>query len=163
MFRRFFKFIKSLFIKEIKIVYIRSNSWKITRHGNCFDIPLQEDFFPPVRTKIVYPPLGIRIQLPKYYRGVLFFRSSTPKRYAVSNPGGWGEMEWNYAGEWHGQIKVSKRTPIISKGSRLFQFYIEPIWDAPWYVKLSHIFSKFELVEVQELDTNRKGLGSSGI
>ena len=81
----------------------------------------------------------------------------------MSNPGGWGEMEWNYAGEWHGQVKVSKRTPFIPKGSRLFQFYIEPLWDAPWYVKLSHIFSKFKLVEVLELKTDREGLGSSGI
>jgi len=48
------------------------------------------------------------------------------------------------------------------KGDRLFQFHIEPLWDAPWYVKVCHLFAKFSFVEVEELTTTRGGLGSTG-
>ena len=153
------------FHKTIKIIY---NGAEITRHGNCYDIALPCDFKPEYRhytSTIGFDEidLGIQTTLPKYYRAVLNFRSSTPKRYRYINASGFGEIEWDYSGRWVGTIaSASSSIGMAFKGDRLFQFHIEPLWDAPWYVKVCHLFAKFSFVEVEELTTTRGGLGSTG-
>ena len=161
MFKKIINYLQKLITKNINVVFIGG---KFERHGNCIDIVQPSKFTPkPEEGSIVYIPLGFKATLPKWYRGVVFLRSSSSKRYGVSCPNGHGEIEWNYSSEWKGIIKIDEHTQSIPKGARVFQFYIEPVWDAPWYVKISHLFAKFNIVEVAELSTNRKGLGSSGI
>ena len=163
MLKRFFTQIASFnpFNLFIKVLYL-GGTYKIERHGNCFDIPLQKAFIPPVNNGIVLIPLGVKIQLPKYYRGILAFRSSTPKNYKILIPHGYGEIEWNYSGEWLGGVYTTPQTTYAEEGARLFQFYIEPVWDAPWYVHIRHIFARFKLIEVDKISTNRGGLGHTG-
>ena len=106
--------------------------------------------------------LGIQTQLPKYYRAVLNFRSSTAHKHLFINASGYGEIEWDYSGRWRGIVYAAGTKLPVPKGYRLFQFHIEPIFDAPWWTKLSHIFCGFKFVEVKELKTTRGGLGSTG-
>lgn len=153
------------FIKEIKIIY---NGAKLSRNGNCYDIALPKQF----RPKTVFPrniqfhiekiPLGVQMQLPKYYRGVLEFRSSTALNYHYISANGFGEIEWDYSGQWHGLVATLPSSITAEKGARLFQFYIEPVWDAPWYIKVCHTFAKFKFREVNQLSTTRGGLGHTG-
>ena len=163
MFKRLIRAIQRLnpFIKYIKVVH---NGSSFERHGNCIDIKLPNDFNINVsKPTVIYVPLGFRTRLPKYYRGVLFLRSSSPLKYNIDMPGGHGEIEWNYSDEWKGIIKAySNSEPILKKGNRVFQFYIEPIWDAPWYVKLSHIFATYKIRHVSYLSILRSGLGHTG-
>ena len=60
-------------------------------------------------------------------------------------------------------VTHTNHATIIPKGVRVFQFHIEPVWDAPWYTKLTDLFSKYEFVKVTELKTKRGGLGSTGL
>ena len=161
MLKRFFRKINP-FVREIKYVSLGST---FERHGNCIDIKFGSNIY--IETKkpqVIYVPLGFKAQLPKHYRGVLTFRSSTPARYNIDMPASHGEIEWDYSDEWKGIIKAfPSSSPVIPKDSRLFQFYIEPVWDAPWYVKLLDIFSVFRFEKVEELSTSRSGLGHTGI
>ena len=153
------------FIKEIKIIY---NGAKLSRNGNCYDIALPNDFKPKVlfpddpKMAIAKIPLGVQMQLPKHYRGVLLFRSSTALNYHYISANGFGEIEWDYSGQWNGLVATIPSSITAKKGARLFQFYIEPVWDAPWYIKACHIFAKFKFMEVNQLSTTRGGLGHTG-
>ena len=167
MLKRFTNFYYRInpFIKEIKIIY---NGAKLSRNGNCYDIALPKDFKPKVKfsgelqVAIEKIPLGVQMQLPKHYRGVLEFRSSTSINYHYISANGFGEIEWDYSGQWHGLVVTLPSSSIAKKGARLFQFYIEPVWDAPWYIKVCHIFAKFKFREVNQLSTTRGGLGHTG-
>lgn len=148
------------FIKTIKVVF---DGATFERHGNCIDIGIPKRFLPKSTVPRVYKiPLGFKATLPKHYRGVLYLRSSTPIRYNYSMPAGHGEIEWDYSEEWQGIIQASEVCMPAKKGTRLFQFFIEPVWDAPWYIKVVDLFSVFRIEEVTELNTSRSGLGSSG-
>lgn len=161
MFKKITEYFKKFITKNIYVVFLKG---KFERHGNCIDIAQPSKFTPiPGEGSIVYLPLGFKATLPKWYRGVVFLRSSAAKRYGVSCPNGHGEIEWDYSNEWKGIIKIDEHTQSIPKGARVFQFYIEPVWDAPWYIKVAHLFAKFNVVEVESLNTDREGLGSSGI
>lgn len=162
MFRRLIKQAKQFnpFVKTIKV---KLEGASFERHGNCIDIRTGKTYTPSSEhTGINYVPIGFRAELPKYYRGVLFLRSSAPKKYDIDMPMGHGEIEWDYAGEWQGIIRTYKTSKEIKKGDRVFQFYIEPVWDSPWYIKLLHIFSVFRIEEVDVLTTSRGGLGHTG-
>ena len=149
------------FIKTIKVVY---GEFPFTRKGNCFDIHLSETFTPTTKPGINRSliPLGFKATLPKHYRGVLLFRSSTALNYGYIAGNGIGEIEWDYSEEWKGVVHTHEGSLQAPVGTRLFQFYIEPVLDAPWYIKLIHIFAKFRIQEVKKLTTSRSGLGHTG-
>ena len=157
MFKRFWNRVNP-FHKTIKIIY---NGATIHRHGNCYDIALPCRFT-PVWDEVQSIPLGLQTTLPKHYRAVLLFRSSTALRYGYISANGVGEIEWDYTGMWHGIITTADHYEEAPAGTRLYQFYIEPLWDAPWYVKVCHLFATFSFVTVKELKTTRGGLGSTG-
>ena len=111
------------------------------KHGNCIDIKTGKTYIPNTNcVGVNYVPLGFKAELPRYYRGVLLLRSSSAKKYNIDMPCGYGEIEWDYAGEWNGIIRTHKSSKEINAGDRVFQFYIEPLWNSPWYIKLIDIF-----------------------
>lgn len=157
------------FKKTIKVV---GEKGCITRSGNAYDIALGEDFSSP-RTKVqtvnkfedrlFYIDLGCRIQVPKYYAGILHSRSSTPKHWGITCSIGFGEIESDYAGNWHfAAYRATNRNLHIPKGTRICQFKLEVLNDAPWYIHLLRPFTRFEIEYVSKLDTKRGGLGSTG-
>ena len=162
MFKRFWNRVNP-FHKTIKIIY---NGATIHRHGNCYDIALPYSFYPlyceDSIDKTNRISLGIQTELPKGYGAVLNFRSSTAGKYGYINVSGFGEVEGNYCGVWHGIIQPHKYSLPAYVGARLFQFKLELLWDAPWYVKVCHLFATFSFVTVKELKTTRGGLGSTG-
>lgn len=161
MVRKIIKFFRRInpFVRTIKVVFLGAS---FERHGNCIDIKSGSEFTPPRYPCIIKVPLGFKAQLPKHYRGVLHLRSSSPLKYQISVPGSWGEIEWDYAEEWQGIIYTTKRTPCIERNTRLFQFHIEPLWDAPWYIKVLDLFSVYRFEEVEKLSTSRGGIGHTG-
>ena len=150
------------FIKVIKVV---EGSSKLERHGNCFDIVNKYGI--NINThggefRQCVQSLQFKATLPKHYRGILHQRSSTQK-YGIIPSGGYGEIEWDYTGHWMACFTALQNLVQIPPGTRTHQFHIEPVWDAPWYVKLTDIFSVFVFEEVKELTTSRGGLGSTGV
>ena len=162
MYKKFKKLYRRLnpFIKVIKVVF--GGDCSLERHGNCIDIVNGYSIGADICNEVRFICTGLHATLPKHYRGVLHQRSSTAKKWNCIPAGGYGEIEWNYSGEWLGSVMFTKAT-FIPSGTRTHQFHIEPVWDAPWYVKLTDIFSIFVFEEVKELTTSRGGLGSTGV
>lgn len=157
------------FKQKIKVV---GEKGCVTRSGNSYDIAMQREFVSP-RTKVqtvnhfedrlFYINLGVKIQIPQYYGAVLHSRSSTPKYWGVCVSTGFGEIESDYAGDWHFPVyKAINKRLEIPKGTRICQFKLELLNDAPWYARLMRPFTRFEIEYVDHLETTRGGLGSTG-
>ena len=162
MFRKLIKQARR-FNPFIKVLKVKFEGAIFEKHGNCIDIKTGKTYIPNTNcVGVNYVPLGFKAELPRYYRGVLLLRSSSAKKYNIDMPCGYGEIEWDYAGEWNGIIRTHKSSKEINAGDRVFQFYIEPLWNSPWYIKLIDIFSVFRIEEVDILTTSRGGLGHTG-
>ena len=111
-------------------------------------------------------PLGISMELPKYFEANILPRSSSFKRFGFMLLNSMGIIDSSYCGnkdEWMVNLLFFKESEIV-KGDRIVQFRIRPSQFAPWWVHLKWIFKKkIEFVYVDDLENNdRGGFGSSG-
>jgi len=111
-------------------------------------------------------PLGISTQLPKWYGAKVPPRSSLFKHFGCILANSVGEIEASYSGEWFAHlIKLAPgELNVINPGDRIVQMQIYLLPEAPWYIKLRHIFvSGFNFKEVDIIHPTRDGHGSTGI
>jgi dUTP pyrophosphatase len=111
-------------------------------------------------------PLGIAMQLPKYFEANILPRSSTFPKYGIMMANSMGVIDHTYHGdedEWLFSA-IPFRDTVIEKGTRIAQFRIRPSQFAPWWIKLKWLFtSKIKFIEVSSLgNENRGGFGSTG-
>lgn len=112
-------------------------------------------------------PLGICMQLPKYFEANIVPRSSTFINHGIIMWNHFGVVDSSYSGNgdvWKfGAIALERTT--INRGDRIAQFRIQPSQFAPWYIKLKWLFTnKIEFVFVENLNNeDRGGFGSTGV
>lgn len=111
-------------------------------------------------------PLGIAVELPKYFEANIVVRSSTFKTWQIIQSNGMGIIDSSYCGdddEWMLPV-IAFAYRLISEGDRIAQFRIRPSQFAPWWVKLKWLFtSGFKVQYVKTLDNkSRGGFGSTG-
>lgn len=141
-------------MKEIKIVYHNKNLGKIEsiEKGDWIDLRAAEtvemtagDF------KLI--SLGVSMKLPEGYEAHLAPRSSTFKKWGITQVNSFGVIDNSYSGTndiWKVPV-LAHRDTTIYEGDRICQFRI---------VKRQ---PRIEFVEVDELDsTDRGGFGSTG-
>lgn len=114
-----------------------------------------------------YIPLGVAMQLPKGFEAIVDSRSSGPKKFGLFIPNGQGVIDNSYNGnddQWY-YVCSPMRETAIKVGDRVCQFRIQLSQRATMWQKIKWLFSSgVEFVKVDSLkDTNRGGLGSSGI
>lgn len=101
-----------------------------------------------------YIPLGIAMELPHGYEGILAPRSSTFKRWGLLQANSFGIFDQSYCGdgdEWKFPAYAT-RDVTIPKGTRICQFRIQRNQPA------------IEFVEVESLgNKDRGGWGSTGV
>lgn len=122
--------------------------------------------FRNVNLKTFYIPLGVAMEIPEGYEAILASRSSTPKKFDIFIPTGFGIIDNTFKGdndEWNFVCTPMKET-WISKGDRICQFRIQLSQKATFWQKLKWLFSSgVELVKVDSLgNKDRGGLGSTG-
>jgi len=110
-------------------------------------------------------PLGVSMQLPKYFEANVLPRSSTFKSYGIIQSNSEGVIDNTYCGdndEWKFPA-IALRDTTIQEGTRICQFRIRPSQNAPAWVKLKWLFTnKIEFVEVETLNNkDRGGFGST--
>ena len=116
-------------------------------------------------TKLI--PLGISMELPKYFEANIVPRSSTFSNFKIILANSMGIIDSTYKGdddEWKFQA-IALGSTKIDEGTRIAQFRIRPSQFAPWWIKLKWLFTnKIEFVFVDTLNNeNRGGFGSTGI
>ena len=154
---------------KLKVKYINKNC-KIEIHGDWIDLKssITHEFTKNLELKMI--PLGVCIELPKYFEAIAAPRSSTYKTFRLLQTNSPGVIDYKYKGDedqWHFPcIHMRKRSDeniTLHEGDRICQFRIQPSQFAPWWVKLRWLFtSKFKIKEVELLgNINRGGLGST--
>ena len=112
-------------------------------------------------------PLGISMQLPKYFEANIVPRSSTFNNFKIILSNSMGVIDSTYNGdgdEWKFQA-IALDSTKINEGDRIAQFRIRPSQFAPWWIKLKWLFTnKIKFVFVNTLNNkDRGGFGSTGI
>lgn len=112
-------------------------------------------------------PLGIAMELPKGFIAVLTPRSSTFKKYGITQANSIGVIDQTYCGdndEWKFPA-IAYRDTLIPEGDRICQFEIRLSQKATVWQKLKWLLSSgIEIIEVESLEgTNRNGFGSTGV
>ena len=139
------KIIKVKYLKDIeKITKTENGDWIDLRVGE--DIELKENEFAMI-------PLGVAIELPKGFEGLLLPRSSTFKKYGIIQTNSIGVIDETYCGnndEWKMPV-FATREVLIPKNVRIAQFRV--LYHQP----------KINIMEVTELSgKDRGGFGSTG-
>ena len=111
-------------------------------------------------------PLGLSMELPKYFEANIVPRSSTFNNFKIILSNSMGIIDSTYKGdddEWKFNAIALDNTKI-NKGDRIAQFRIRPSQFAPWFVKLKWLFTnKIKFVVVDTLsDKSRGGFGTTG-
>lgn len=112
-------------------------------------------------------PLGVAMMLPKGYEAILASRSSTPSKFGLSIPNGFGVIDNSYCGdkdEWKYVATPMRKTTIL-KGDRICQFRVQLSQKATFWQKIKWLFTsgvEFEFVDKLN-NPNRGGIGSTGI
>ena len=111
-------------------------------------------------------PLGLSMELPKYFEANIVPRSSTFNNFKIILSNSFGIIDSTYKGdkdEWKFNVIALANTKI-NKGDRIAQFRIRPSQFAPWFVKLKWLFtSKISFVFVDTLSNkSRGGFGTTG-
>lgn len=112
-------------------------------------------------------PLGIAMELPKYFEANILPRSSTFKNYGMVLSNSMGIIDSSYRGdndEWM-FMGIPYMDKVIMERDRVAQFRIRPSQFAPWWIKVKWLFTsniKFEFVETLN-NKSRGGFGSTGI
>lgn len=112
-------------------------------------------------------PLGISMQLPKYFEANIVPRSSTFNNFKIILANSMGVIDSTYNGdgdEWKFQA-IALDSTKINEGDRIAQFRIRPSQFAPWWMKLKWVFTnKIKFIFVNTLNNkDRGGFGSTGI
>ena len=112
-------------------------------------------------------PLGVAMQLPKGFIAIPVPRSSTYKKYGITQANSVGVIDNCYCGEndeWRFPAIAYKDT-VIHKGDRICQYEIKLSQKATMWQKLKWLFSSgIEIVEVESLgNKDRGGFGTTGI
>ena len=112
-------------------------------------------------------PLGVAVQLPKGFTAVVVPRSSTFKKYGITQANSIGVIDQTYCGdndEWKLPV-IAYRDTVIPEGNRVCQFEIKLSQKATVWQKIKWLLSSgIKIVEVDSLDnTDRGGFGSTGV
>lgn len=107
--------------------------------------------------------LGVVIEMPKGYEGILMPRSSTFKKWGIIQTNSVGEVDQSYCGPndvWKMPV-MATRTVTIPKGTPIAQFKVQLSQKATMWQKIKWLFSsKVKLVKVDEMTgEDRKGIG----
>lgn len=111
-------------------------------------------------------PLGISMELPKYFEANMLPRSSTYKYWNIIMRNSEAVMDHTYCGNndiWYFPA-IALGDSNIFPGDRICQFRIRPSQFAPIWVKIKWLFTnKIEFIRVDKLSgKNRGGIGSTG-
>ena len=111
--------------------------------------------------------LGVAMKLPKGFIAVTVPRSSTFKKYGITQANSFGVIDQSYCGnndEWKVPA-IAYRDTTIHKGDRICQYEIRLSQKATVWQKLKWLFSSgIKIIEVESLDgTNRGGFGTTGV
>ena len=124
-----------------------------TERGDWIDMYTYTDTFIP-KNHFIILDLGVAIELPKGYEGILVPRSSTFKRWGLIQANSIGIFDETFCGNddiWGMPVVALREDVFIPKDTRLCQFRI-----------LKHQ-PAIRFVEVEDLgNENRGGWGSSG-
>lgn len=141
-------------MEQIKIVYHNKNMGKIEslEIGNWIDLRAAETVdMTAGEFKLI--SLGVSMKLPEGYEAHLAPRSSTFKKWGITQVNSFGVIDNSYSGTndiWKVPV-LAHRDTTIYEGDRICQFRIVPIQP------------DIEFIEVDELDsTDRGGFGTSG-
>lgn len=112
-------------------------------------------------------PLGVAMELPKGFIAVPVPRSSTFKKYGITQANSIGVIDHTYCGdndEWK-LPAIAYRYTVIPEGDRICQFEIRLSQKATVWQKLKWLFSSgVEIVEVESLNApDRDGFGITGV
>lgn len=123
------------------------------RHGAWIDLAASESVdMKQGEVRII--PLGIRMQLPEGYEGILAPRSSTCLKHGIMMANSIGIIENDYAGDddvW-GVVAYAVRDTHIERSTRLAQFRILKTMDEVEFTFVDAMPAK-----------NRGGYGSTGL
>lgn len=135
----------------IKVKY-HDGASKLERHGAMWDMAASETVaLKEGEVRII--PLGVSMQLPSGYMGVLVPRSSTCLKHGIMMANSVGIIENDYCGDndvW-GFVAYAVRDTAITKGTRIAQFMPVPMFGD----------LDFDVVESMPC-TDRGGYGSTG-
>lgn len=141
-------------MEQIKIVYHNKNIGKIEEleQGDWYDLRAAETVeMTAGEFKLI--SLGVSMKLPEGYEAHLAPRSSTFKKWGITQVNSFGVIDNSYSGTndiWRVPVRADRDTTIY-EGDRICQFRI---------VKKQ---PKIKFIEVEELDSeNRGGFGSTG-
>lgn len=99
-------------------------------------------------------PLGIAIEYPDGYMGMLACRSSLPEKKGVFVTNGIGIIDSDYRGEHMIQLSALKEDVLIKKGERIAQIAIIPV--------LNSASDPISIEVVEELNETARGTGGFG-
>lgn len=166
--------IQNVYNMKIRIKNKTNNKIKRIEKGEWIDLYTAEEIHvmgPKSRYQVVrftprMIPLGIAMQLPKYFEANIVPRSSTFKNFGIIQANSVGIIDHTYCGnkdEWMMSV-IPFEDKIIPKGTRIAQFRIRPSQFAPVWVKIKWLFTnKISFKEVSNLsNSNRGGFGSTG-
>jgi len=139
------------------------------REGPVIEIPklkTKENNMVPIEIPSILIPLGIAMNLPKYFEANILPRSSTFHNFGIILANSMGVIDSSYCGnedEWKFNALVLNKCHIEA-GDRIAQFRIRPSQFAPWWIKLKWFFvNNIEFNYVEDLkNPTRGGFGSSG-
>ena len=153
----------------LKVKYLNKNC-KLEIHGDFIDLKSAITYEFTKNNEYTLLPLGVCIELPKYFIAKAVPRSSNYKRFRILQTNSIGIIDYDYRGDddqWFlPTVHFRKRSDpniTIMEGERVAQFEVVPSQFAPWWVKLKWLFtSNIKLVEVDKLNNkNRGGVGST--
>ena len=99
-------------------------------------------------------PLGVSIEYPAGYMGILATRSSLPMKKGVFIPNGVGIIDSDYRGEHLLQLCALKEDVLIKKGERIAQIVLTPV--------LNSVSAPIVLQESDDLNETARGTGGFG-
>jgi len=156
-----------MFKKTVKLrLFDNHCDFRNHKHGNMWDLAsLKEINILNIElNKGILIDFGISMTLPKWYGAKIYPRSSTYKKYGLMLTNSVGIIEYDYSLNWLGSFhRINFGTkPYINIGDRIAQFEIYLLPNAPWYMKILHLFiNGFIFKEVDVITTNRGGFGST--
>lgn len=164
---------------KIKVRYTNPDC-KITRDGNMYDLYTAKRCIlsgPKIKgDRVIFEnelvPLGIAMELPKYFEANVVSRSSLFGKMKVTLANSIGIIDGpdkatkGYIGNndiWMANF-IAFDDVIIDAGTKVCQFRIRPTMDAPIWTKLKWLFTwKIKFIEVDLLhNKDRGGYGTSG-
>jgi dUTP pyrophosphatase len=93
-------------------------------------------------------PIGLAIEIPKGYVGLMWDKSGLSHKHGIKTFG--GVIDCGYRGEWHvGVMNLGDATYTFEKGDKIIQVLIQKV-------------SQPTIVEVDELSDSSRGKGGFG-